>query len=373
MSGRHPSATIAPEVQFMARRRRVLLVVTLAVSMITALAACGGGAATPSPVSGSATPILPSGAPAASGGGSSAGTGASAGPTASEEPSGEPSSEAGTDEAPASAGTSSGPTGPATLDAASEVGAGAQFQVTWTGPAAKEDYVALMAAGAAKWTTEPYFAVTAGSPAPLVAPTAPGFYELWYVQGSDGSILARRGLTITPFQGSLDAAPSVSAGTTFPVSWTGPNGPNDYITIVKPDVARWTTESYAYTHAGNPVSLVSPIEPGAYELRYVTGADDLAMARRPITVAPMSITLKAPASVTHSATFQVSWTGPDGPSDYVTIVPVGSPVGTYASFAYTANGSPVTLDAPAEAGKYEIWYASDRVAGVFARIPIEVK
>jgi len=91
-----------------------------------------------------------------------------------------------------------------------------------------------------------------------------------------------------------------------------------------------------------------------------------------MTVSPLSITLKAPASVNKGAQFQVVWTGPNGPTDYITIVPANSPVGTYASYVYTNTGSPVTLTAPDTAGAYEIRYQSDRVTGTFASIPIKV-
>lgn len=68
----------------------------------------------------------------------------------------------------------------------------------------------------------------------------------------------------------------------------------------------------------------------------------------------------------------MTWTGPNGPSDYITIVAAGSPVGTYNSYAYTSTGSIVTLTAPAEPGDYEIWYASDRVKGTFGKTTIKV-
>ena len=98
------------------------------------------------------------------------------------------------------------------------------------------------------------------------------------------------------------------------------------------------------------------------------------MATAPITVTPLAITLQAPSEVSKGASFQVAWTGPNGPQDYITIVAAGSAPGSYTSYAYTANGSPVTLTAPATAGSYEIWYASDRVKNVvFFRITITVK
>ena len=59
--------------------------------------------------------------------------------------------------------------------------------------------------------------------------------------------------------------------------------------------------------------------------------------------------------------------GPNGPSDYITIVPNGSKVGTYTSYASTATGNPVTIKAPNTPGEYEIGYASDRTQGRWPR------
>jgi Ca-activated chloride channel family protein len=229
-----------------------------------------------------------------------------------------------------------------------------------------------MASGADKWTKEPYFYTSGGNPGKLVAPTTAGDYELWYVDRDD-KILARRPITVTPFVGTLAGPATVAAGTSFTVTWTGPDGPKDYVTIVAVGAARWTSESYFYTSSSNPGELVAPIVAGAYELRYVTGTSDSVMARRPITVTPLEITLKAPATIVKGNAFQVTWTGPDGPRDYVTIVPAGSPAGTYLSYAYTANGNPATITAPETHGNYEVWYASDRVPGIFKSIPIIVK
>ena len=279
--------------------------------------------------------------------------------------------------APASAAATASPssvaTGPATLDAPATVEGGIQFTINWTGPAAPRDYITIVAKGAVKWTNEPYFNTTTASPGKLVAPTTAGDYELWYVSGADDSISARRPIIVTPFQGALAGPDSVQAGSPFEVTWNGPNGPNDYVTIVAAGAAKWTTESYFYTRASNPGPLVAPITPGAFELWYVTGSDGKTMARRPITVTPLVITLKAPPSVAKGSEIEVEWTGPNGPSDYITIVPLGSKDGTYLNYAYTANGSPARFKAPDTAGLYEIWYASDRVKGPLAKLPIQVK
>jgi Ca-activated chloride channel family protein len=271
------------------------------------------------------------------------------------------------------AGPSSQPTGEAALDAPAEVAAGAQFEVAWSGPNANGDYVTIVAAGAEKWTNEPYFYTNAASPGKLVAPVADGDYELWYVSGADDTIMVRRDIKVTSFVGTLDGPSEVEAGTTFEVAWTGPNGPSDYVTIVAVGASQWTDEPYFYTSAGSTGELVAPIESGDYELWYVTGNDRNPRLREPITVTPYVVTLQAPASVKAGADFSVTWTGPDGPSDYITIVLAGSAPGTYNDYAYTSGGSPLTITAPDAPGSYEIWYASDRVKNlVFKSIPIIV-
>ena len=269
-----------------------------------------------------------------------------------------------------------GPTGPASLNAPQEVAAGAKFEIEWTGPRALQDYITIVAAAATKWTNEPYFYTTGASPGTLVAPVKEGAYALWYVSGADDTILARRAIRVLPFVGDLGGPEEVMAGSSFEVAWNGPNGPGDYVTIVKVGTTAWTNESYFYTADANPGKLFADLEPGAYELWYVTAAgDDSTEASKPITVTPYVVTLDADAQVAKGATFEVEWTGPDGPSDYITIVPAGSAAGTYASYAYTNNGSPVTLTAPTTAGNYEIRYQSDRDdAGdlVFSSRPITV-
>lgn len=297
----------------------------------------------------------------ACGGGGQASTAQSSEASASEAASAEASTQA-----------SSGPTGPAALDAPAEIQAGTQFEVAWTGPNAQGDYVTIVAAGALKWTNEPYFYTTSGTPSKLVAPVADGAYALWYVSGADDAILARRAIRVTPFEGALLGPAEVMAGSTFEVAWNGPNGPGDYVTVVAAGATKWTDESYFYTNAGSPGKLTADLKAGSYELWYVTGNATTPQDRSPITVTPYVVTLDAQSTVSAGAQFPVNWTGPNGPSDYITIVPVGAPDIDYGSYAYTTAGSPVTITAPTTKGNYEIRYASDRVDIVFGRRAITV-
>ncbi len=258
--------------------------------------------------------------------------------------------------------------GPATVEA------GTRFEVEWTGPLANDDYITMVAVGTTTWTGESYFDVEAGSPSELTAPLAPGAYELWYVNGADSTPSARSPITVLQASASLEAPEEVEAGTSFEVSWIGPNGPGDYVTIVAVGTDRWTNESYFPTSSGPSGTLTAPLTAGPHEVRYVSGQGEATVLAVPITVAPTSATLDAPAEVTAGTQFQVSWTGPNGPGDYITIVATGAPQGAYLSYANTSNGTPATLTAPTAPGAYELRYVVER-AGVttLATRPIEVQ
>jgi Ca-activated chloride channel family protein len=307
------------------------------------VAACGGsGAATPSPAATATATVAVTPAP-------SAATGTTA-PVATQGSTGEPA-----------------------VNAPAEVAAGAEFEVTWTGPNEQSDYVTIVKLGATKWTNEDYFNTNSGNPNKLLAATEPGDYEIWYVSGASKEILARRAIKILAFVGSLDAPATVEANHQFDVAWTGPNGPGDYVTIVTAGATQWTDEDYFNANSGNPGKLLAPLEAGAYEVWYVTGTDRVIQVRRPIIVTATSATLVAPAEVAKGATFQVTWTGPNGPADYVTIVPAGSPPNTYLSYFNTNAGNPGTLTAPSDSGDYEIWYVVGQNRVNLATRPIKVR
>ncbi|MEP7158270.1 MAG: hypothetical protein ABI797_02495 [Chloroflexota bacterium] len=246
--------------------------------------------------------------------------------------------------------------GPASLDGPDSVPANTVFYVNWTGPNKTGDYVTIIAANKKKWSGEPYFYTYAGTPRQLQSATTPGAYELRYIDGASKKVKARRPITVTAFVGSLSAPDSVVGGTEFTVDWTGPASPGDYVTIEPVGATEWAGESYFYTYSNaHTGTLTAPLADGPHELWYVAG-DATVMLREPITVTPVSASVSGPASVTHGATFAVSWTGPDATGDFITIVAVGAPEGSYLSYAYTQYGNPATLTAPATAGQYELRY-----------------
>jgi Ca-activated chloride channel family protein len=261
------------------------------------------------------------------------------------------------------------------VEAPAEVVAGSSFEVTWTGPNNPDDYLTIVETGAPEGSYRSYAYTSRGNPVTLTAPTEPGAYEVRYSSDSSRRTFASVPITVTGADIAVSGPAEVEAGAPFEITWTGPDNQGDYLTIVETGAAEGMYLDYAYTRDGNPATLTAPAEPGPYEIRYSTEQEspNPTLASAPITVVAAAISLEAPAEVGAGESFSVAWTGPDGPQDYLTIVLANAPDGTYLDYAYTRGGSPLTLTAPTEPGAYEIRYASDRVRGTFARLPIRVR
>ena len=91
-----------------------------------------------------------------------------------------------------------------TLDAPANVSAGAEFSLSWAGNPNRGDYVVVVPAGATKVTNDESYVdlVAEDFTSKLIAPLAPGGYEIWLVEGDTlgdtaNSIKARRPLTVS--------------------------------------------------------------------------------------------------------------------------------------------------------------------------------
>lgn len=176
--------------------------------------------------------------------------------------------------------------------------------------------------------------------------------------------------SLTP--ATITGPAQIAAGADFSITWTGPDNPGDFITIVRPDAEPNALGDYAETKAGATLELTAPIEPGPCELRYIASRSRTILGRVPIEVTPVGAALEAPASVILGSPFQASWTGPNNQGDYITIVASGAPDADYNSYAETRTGPTVTLNAPPDPGEFEVRYVSAQGRKVLARRPIAI-
>lgn len=88
----------------------------------------------------------------------------------------------------------------AVLEAPDQVAAGADVEVHWSGPGHKMDFISILAVGTAEGLYDSAYAYTSrGSAVLIVAPDAPGEYELRYMMGSEPyRTLGSKLITVNP-------------------------------------------------------------------------------------------------------------------------------------------------------------------------------
>jgi len=188
------------------------------------------------------------------------------------------------------------------------------------------------------------------------------FEARYHLVNPDGSSrLVGRSAPFTPRRAAatVKAPAQAVAGSAVQVSWTGPNNPDDYVTVVPADAPDSRYDAYFYTASANPGTLRTPLTPGAYEVRYNNADSTRVLARAPLTLTAATYGVKGPESAVGGSRIQVGWTGPNNPGDYVTVVAKGAPVGTYTSYFYTRDGNPGSLNVPLNPGEYELRYSSE--------------
>lgn len=264
------------------------------------------------------------------------------------------------------------PLGDAQLQAPDEVVAGSKFQVSWQAEEGDRDYITIVAKDAKDGAYAGYAYVRSGNPVTLYAPAKLGEHQLRYQSDRVPGVSARRTVTVIEAHIALEVPTEINAGQPFAVTWIGPDNDQDYLTIVPADAHDCAYANYKYTQSGSPLTLHASINPGPYEIRYLSERTPGVLARREVLVKPAEILIDAPDNIRGGSPFEVQWQGPNGQSDYLTIVPANAPAGRYASFNYTRNGSPVRLHAPVAPGSYEVRYQSDRESGVFERLAVTV-
>lgn len=260
-----------------------------------------------------------------------------------------------------------------TLKAPEKCTVGNVVPVEWTGPNNKADFITIVPKNADEKKYLRYEYTKQGSPLKVEAPTLAGACEIRYLAGQDRKLLARIPLEVEAAKVILKADSEVVAGSPVSIEWIGPNNRADSLVIVPKNAADSEFANYAYTKPGSPAKAVAPMEPGDYEIRYMSGRDRVVYGRIDIKVVKAELTLKAPAKCTVGNAVQIEWVGPNNKGDMITIVPKNAEGKTHQGYQYTAKGSPTKVEAPILAGACEIRYLSGKGRKVLARIPIEVE
>ncbi len=259
----------------------------------------------------------------------------------------------------------------AELSAPDHVDARSDILVQWTGPGHPNDFVSIDRAGSDDRTYGDYATATK-SPLTLRAPDASGDYLVRYHLAGSYRVIGAVPVRIGAIEASLTAVDSVKAGAYVDVSFTGPAHARDFISIDAVGAPERTYGNFAYVR-GAGVRVRAPDLPGAYALRYHTGATYSVIGVRTLRVDPVTASLTAPAEAVAGSIVAVTWDGPDNDGDFVTLVSPDAPPRQYGSSnGYTRRGNPVRLEVPHEAGIYELRYLTGQSYATLATAQLSV-
>lgn len=215
------------------------------------------------------------------------------------------------------------------------------------------------------------------NPISLRLPSEVGKYTAKLNQG-DQSI--EQAITVTEASATLTVPETVEGSTDFTVSWTGPLGKGDFVSLVKGGETK-TRRHLAYFWASRTKEAVfqAPATPGDYEIWYVlrgSGSDSV-IAKKTVSVGESNASVAPPASAVVGSYFPVPWTGPDGKGDFIDLVNHGHAKTTghlTYQWASRSKEGAVKLRAPAHPGKYDIRYIASTSGGraVLATGTVEV-
>jgi Ca-activated chloride channel family protein len=258
------------------------------------------------------------------------------------------------------------------IEASKRIEIQTQLKVSWDGAEHAGDYLTIAAKDSDSGDFMVCIPTGSGGPANITAPAIPGDYVVRYLSRR-GRSLDRANLEVFEILATLDGPAEVAPGEEFTVRWTGPDADQDFVSVAVVGENDDRYRDFSLTENGNPVRFSAPKMAGDYELRYVRAADGEVLAREPIAVVAIPITLDVPAVVEAGTRFEVSWSGSAGRGDFIAVAPVRSGPKKHFDWAYTSLGSPVSLAAPFQAGRYVVRYVSGESNQIVARRALEVR
>lgn len=244
--------------------------------------------------------------------------------------------------------------------------------VTWDGGGLSGDHIILEYQGGESREVVLCIPASSGGQTIFNAPEIAGDYVVRY-KSRMGQSLARSPLEIFEILATIEAPTSAAPGEKISAIWTGPSVGQDFLSIATPEEPTENYRSFSPTRNGSPAELIAPISPGEYEIRYVRAADGEILARHSLAIEAAMIKLSVPPVVEAGTRFEVAWSGTAGKGDFVSVAKPRSGPKQHMDWSYTDLGSPVTIAAPFESGKYVVRYISGTTQKVLARKQIEVR
>ena len=241
--------------------------------------------------------------------------------------------------------------GEATLNGPLEVPAGSSFEITFEGPKNKGDSIRILPKDSIEVKAQlDYFNV--GNNSKLTAPEEIREYDIVYFANC-GEILGRISFVTTPVTATLSVPETVAAGSSFKVTYVGPNNRGDQV-VLKEKGAMDNKNALGYFNVGNNSNLIVPEEIGEYDVIYFTN-DDKILARDTFTVTPVAATLSVPETVAAGSKFEVTYKAPKNRGDQVVLKEKGAMDNKNALDYFNAGNNP-KLIAPEEIGEYDVIY-----------------
>ena len=207
----------------------------------------------------------------------------------------------------------------------------------------------------------------------LLPPAVGGELEARFLHEPSFGVFQLLGtLPLEPFQRTavFKAPETVENGSRFELDWKGPNLPKDRISIGRRIGETMDVSVCIYAASGGPQTLTAPFSPGDYVIRYQSATGDTLTSAR-LDVFEVLASLDAPSQAAPGREVEVSWTGPDDPTDFISIAEPASPADEYLTWSPTATGSPARLRAPSRPGEFEYRYVRGGNAEILSRIPLK--
>lgn len=259
------------------------------------------------------------------------------------------------------------------LSAPEQVNADSPLNIGLEGVNNPQDFITIVKPDESEGRYNDY-EYTKGDSVQLFAPVEPGDYEIrWLGAESPYPTLARQKLNVLPVSAQLQVPATAAIGTAISIQWQGPDNPRDFITLVPAGTREGQYREYVYASEGKSVSLTAPVEPGNYEIRYLTGRGNKTLGSAPIQITDSAASVQFASPARIGQTLSIQWTGPANPREFIAVVKAGSRDGHYAGYTYVDKGNPLDLLLPEVPGDYEIRYMTADSDRVLARAPLKIE